>query len=334
MPNASVEPSSITTLLDRLVLPGMATFTNLGFRWRQRRFEPIDADLSDRVVVVTGATSGLGLAAAEAIAGLGATTLLVGRNADKADQARADIVAATGNSSVFVELADMSLVADVRALGERLVAEYPSIHVLVNNAGALFNERSLSAEGIELTLATNLLSGFLLTNMLIPQMKASAPARIVNVSSGGMYTQGISIDNLQWIKGPYSGTKAYARTKRGQVVLTELWAEMLEGTGVVVNAMHPGWAATPGIEASLSGFGKVMGPLLRTPQEGADTIVWLAASEEAAGVTGGFFLDRALHETNVLPNTEVSREKSVALWHSLCGLAGWDGPGPDAGAGR
>lgn len=329
MSHPSVDPSPATVLLDRLVLPGMATFTNLGFRWRQRRFEPIEADLADRVVVVTGATSGLGLAAAEGIAALGATTLLVGRNGGKAEQARTDIIAATGNSSVFVELADLSLVAEVRALGERLVAEYPSIHVLVNNAGALFNERRLSGEGIELTLATNLLSGFLLTNVLIPSMKASAPARIVNVSSGGMYTQGISIDNLQWIKGSYSGTKAYARAKRGQVVLTELWAEMLDGSGVVVNAMHPGWAATPGIDASLPGFGKVMGPLLRTPQEGVDTIVWLAASEEAADVTGGFFLDRAPHVTNVLPKTEVPRDKQLALWRALAKLSGWDGPGPN-----
>lgn len=330
MPNdpERLSPSPGTVLADRLVLPGMATFTNLGYRWRQRRFERIVDDLSERVIVVTGATSGLGLAAARGIAALGATTILVGRNSDRAEQAQADLVGAAGNSSVFVELADLSVVAEVRALAGRLEAEYPAIHVLINNAGALFNDRKLSADGIELTLATNLLSGFLLTNMLIPLMKASSPARIVNVSSGGMYTQGINIDNLQWIKGPYSGTKAYARAKRGQVVLTGLWAEMLEGSGVVVNAMHPGWAATPGIDASLPGFGKFMAPLLRTPQEGADTIVWLAASEEAGGVSGGFFLDRAPHLTNVLPNTEVSREKQLALWSALAELSGWDGPRP------
>ena len=323
-----MKPSPLNTLLDRLVLPGMATFTNLGYRVRSRDFAPNDTDMTGRTVVITGATSGLGRVAAEAIAGLGATTVIVGRSADKAEHARTEIVAMTGNDDVAVELADLSLVAEVRSLGERLLSDHPEIHVLINNAGGLFNPRRETSEGIELTLATNLLSGFLLTNMLLGRMKDSQPSRIINVSSGGMYTQGISLSNLQFTEGDYSGAKAYARTKRGQVILTGLWAEMLKGSGVVANAMHPGWAATPGVDASLPGFGKFMGPLLRTPEEGADTIVWLATSPEAEELSGGFFLDRAPHETHVLPHTKADRRKRLELWKALADLSGWDGPGP------
>ncbi len=180
-----------------------------------------------------------------------------------------------------------------------------------------------------MTLATNLLSGFLLTNLLLDRLRSSAPARIVNVSSGGMYTQGISLGDLQWERSRYNGARAYARTKRGQVILTELWHEMLAGTGVTVNAMHPGWAATPGVEASLPGFNKAIRPLLRTPAEGADTIVWLAASAAAAELSGGFFLDRAPHPTVVLPNTDSSRSKKLGLWKALAELSGYQGPAPD-----
>ena len=112
------------------------------------------------------------------------------------------------------------------------------------------------------------------------------------------------------------------------MILTELWDEMLAGRGVAVNAMHPGWAATPGVDASLPGFAKLMSPLLRTPQQGADTIVWLAASPAAANLSGGFFLDRAPHLTHVLPNTRAGRDKRLRLWLELADLTGWDGPAP------
>ena len=153
--------------------------------------------------------------------------------------------------------------------------------MLVNNAGALPSERTLSVDGIELTFATNVLGPFLLTNLLIPLLKKSTPARIVNVSSGGMYTQRIHLDDLQMAHEEFDGATAYARTKRAQVILTELWAERLQGTGVVAHAMHPGWADTPGMKSSLPRFYGATKRLLRTPQEGADTIVWLGAAARA-----------------------------------------------------
>ena len=324
-----MKPSLINTIADRTIVGGMVGFTKLGYLARKRGWKPLEANLNGRTVIVTGATSGLGRAAAARLATFGPRLVMVGRNAEKLDATIEEIVATTGNENVRPAVADLSLMASVRSLGEELLESEPEIHCLVNNAGALFGERAESEEGIELTLATNLLSQFLLTNILMERLKESAPSRIINVSSGGMYTQGISLSNLQWEHGEYEGAKAYARTKRGQVILTEMWAEMLEGTTVTVNSMHPGWANTPGLGA-IPVFRKIVGPILRSADEGADTVVWLAASPEATAVTGRFFLDRQPHVTTVLPGTDLNREERVELWNQLAELSGWDGPPPNA----
>jgi NAD(P)-dependent dehydrogenase (short-subunit alcohol dehydrogenase family) len=205
----------------------------------------------------------------------------------------------------------------VRKLAQRLVHDEPRIHVLVNNAGVLLNRRTTTAEGHEATLATNLLAPFLLTQSLLPCLRSSAPSRIVNVSSGGMYATGLALDDLQYEKSAYDGARAYARTKRALVVLTEMWADALKGSGVVVHAMHPGWADTPGVASSLPGFRTVTRRLLRTAEEGADTITWLAASREAAKTSGQFWLDREPHTTSVLPGTDASPQERQALWDAL-----------------
>jgi NAD(P)-dependent dehydrogenase (short-subunit alcohol dehydrogenase family) len=214
---------------------------------------------------------------------------------------------------------------EVRGLAERLLSEEPGLHVLVNNAGALYPDRGLTGEGIEKTFALDLLSPFLLTNLLLPGLKASRPARIVNVSSGGMYTQRIRVDDLEFETGAYDGSIAYARAKRGLVILTEMWAEEWKDQGVIVHSMHPGWADTPGVSSSLPSFYRATKKILRTPEEGADTIVWLAASEEAASSTGRFWLDRQPHTTHVFPGTRASEEERQRLWRALEQRSGWDG---------
>jgi NAD(P)-dependent dehydrogenase (short-subunit alcohol dehydrogenase family) len=290
---------------------------------RKRSWDPIDESLDGRTVIVTGATSGLGKATALDLARLGADLILVGRNSDKTERVRAEIAAETGNDQVRLEIADLSLMTEIRSLADRLLANEPAIHVLVNNAGTLFVERSETAEGIESTLATNLLGHFLLTNLLIPRLVESAPSRIINVASGGMYSQRISISNLQNDQGEYKGAAAYARTKRGQVILTEMWAEQLKDKGVTVSSMHPGWADTPGVVDSLPTFHKLTRPFLRTPAEGADTIVWLAASDEAAGQTGLFWMDREPRPTHKSSRTKEHPEKRQELWTALSELSGW-----------
>jgi dehydrogenase/reductase SDR family protein 12 len=194
----------------------------------------------------------------------------------------------------------------------------------VNNAGVLPATRTMSPNGIELTFATNVLGPFLLTNLLLPLLKRSAPARIINVSSGGMYTQRITVDDLQSERGEFDGPTAYARTKRAQVILTELWAKRLDGRGVVVHAIHPGWADTPGVKASLPRFYRVTRPLLRTPEQGADTIVWLGAADQPGRRSGLFWHDRRPRPTHLLPWTKETRHEREQLWAQCVQLSGWE----------
>ena len=317
---AAPERSRLADLQDRLIVPGLLGFTNVGYHWHKRRWKPLAVSLRGRTAVVTGATSGLGQAAASQLAELGARVILVGRNPDKAEDTRREIVAATGNDNVAVALADLSLLADVRKLARKLLETEPRIHVLVNNAGVLLNQRTTTPEGNETALATNLLAPYLLTRMLLPRLRESAPSRIINVSSGGMYATGLALDDLQYERGTYDGSRAYARTKRALVTLTEMWAEQLKDSGVVVHAMHPGWADTPGVAGSLPAFHTITRRFLRTAGEGADTITWLAAAAEAAKVTGMFWLDREPHTTHVFPGTDPSSQERQALWDAMARL--------------
>jgi dehydrogenase/reductase SDR family protein 12 len=316
--------SALDKAADAAVIPG---YTRIGHALRRGGWDPLpEGALEGKTVVVTGATSGIGAAAAARMAGVGATVVIVGRNPEKAEATRDRIAAGSRHGGgAEVEIADLSLMEQVRGVADRLLGR-ERIDVLVNNAGVLLPERRVTAEGIEATLATNLLGHFLLTNLLIPRLVESAPARIVNVSSGGMYTARISVSDLQ-NGDDYDGRMAYARTKRGQVILTEMWAERLSGSGVVVHAMHPGWADTPGVEAGIPLFQKVMSPLLRNAEQGADTIVWLTAADEPAQTTGLFWHDREPRPTHRVARTRETPEQRERLWRALADLSGWDGPG-------
>ncbi len=311
----------LDTILDRSVLAG---YTRIGYRVRRGGWSAADLrPMGGKVVLVTGATSGLGLAAAEGFARLGAAVRLLARSAQRGERARATVVERSPNSDVQVNLCDLSDLEAVRQFAERFSAQTPRLDVLVNNAGALAGERTLSVDGIELTFATNVLGPFLLTNLLIPLLEKSAPARIVNVSSGGMYTQRIHLDDLQMAHEDFDGPTAYARTKRAQVILTELWAERLRGAGVVVHAMHPGWVDTPGLKSSLPRFYGATKRLLRTPQQGADTIVWLGAAPDPARSSGGFWHDRRQRPTHRVPWTRQTPEDRERLWAECERLSGW-----------
>jgi len=311
----------LDTVLDRTVVAG---YMRVGYRMRRGTWSPAELRPMDgKVVLVTGGTSGLGLAAAEGFARLGAAIWLAARSEQRGERARTQIVAQTPNSDVRVGLCDLSDLESVRQFAQRLGEETGRLDVLVNNAGALTGERTLSVDGIELTFATNVLGPFLLTNLLLPLLEQSKPARIVNVSSGGMYTQRVHLDDLQMTHEEFDGPAAYARTKRAQVILTELWAERLRGTGVVVHAMHPGWADTPGLESSLPRFYALTKRLLRTPQEGGDTIVWLGAAPEPARSSGGFWHDRRERPTHRVPWTKQTPQDHERLWTECERLSGW-----------
>jgi NAD(P)-dependent dehydrogenase (short-subunit alcohol dehydrogenase family) len=318
----------LDTALDLTVVGG---YSSLGYRVRSRGWRPSDTPrLDGKVVVITGATSGLGRAAAAGFARLGATVWLAVRNAERGEQARAEIVEHSGNDQVHVAVCDLSHLRSVREFASYLRTHLPRLDVLVNNAGVLTEERELSSDGIELTLATNVIGPFLLTNLLIPLLEQSAPARVINVSSGGMYAQRVPVDDLQSEHDDFKGTTAYARTKRAEVILTELWAQRLEDSGVVFHAMHPGWADTGGIQSALPRFYRLTRRVLRTPAQGADTIVWLGAAPEPLASSGGFWHDRRRRPTHLLPRTHETDDERQRLWAQCVSLSGWSDDSDEA----
>jgi dehydrogenase/reductase SDR family protein 12 len=322
-------PSLLDDGLDRVVVAG---FTNVGYRVRSLGWSACELPrMPGRVVLVTGASSGLGLAAAEGFAQLGATVWLVVRDRERGEQTRTRIAEQSGNGDVHVGVCDLSELDSVRQFAKRFRDQASRLDVLVNNAGVMTQAREVSADGIELTLATNVVGPFLLTNLLIPLLRESAPARIINVSSGGMYTQKVRVDDLQSERGQFDGPKVYARAKRAEVILTERWAGQLAGTGVVVHAMHPGWADTPGVRSSLPRFYKVTRPLLRTPAQGVDTIVWLGAAAEPGRSSGRFWHDRRPRPTHRLRSTQETPQERERLLAECVRLSGWhDASAPTA----
>ncbi len=304
----------------------VGSFTRIGSAVRSRLDhwdEPAPAALTGKVVVLTGATSGLGLATARRIGALGAHVVMVARDAGRAEQTCAALRAETSGSfePVIAELGDLDA---VRRAADSILERHPAMHALVHNAGALDDVRSESPQGIEQTVASQVVGPFLLTERLRPALARGAPARVVWVSSGGMYAEPLAVDALEMSDADYDGVVAYARAKRAQVTLTELMAEALRGEGIVVHAMHPGWADTPGVARSLPAFRRVMGPLLRTPDAGADTLVWLLAADEPLQRTGLFWLDRRPRPLHKLARTRRSDtpEERARLWrwvHDKCG---------------
>jgi len=299
--------------LDLTIVPG---YTRLGYSLRSRWWHELPR-MDGRVVLVSGATSGIGLAAVTAFAELGARVQVLARNRERGERARLH----SGAERVWD--CDVSSLRSVREFARRFREEQPELHVLVNNAGLLAAERSLSVDGHELALATNVLGPFLLTGLLVPALEAAAPSAVVNVSSGGMYTARLSVGDLQSERHDYDGATVYGRHKRAQVVLSEMWAERLRGTGVAVHSMHPGWVDTPGLERSLPRFHRLMKPALRRPEEGADTIVWLAASEHPSG---RFWHDREERPTHILPRTRESEDERRRLWTECVRLTGLEAP--------
>lgn len=325
-------------LVDAAVeLPVVPSFTRLGHDIRSRTdaWDAVTTDMTDRVVVLTGATSGLGRSAATTLAGLGATVVLVGRDEERTEATRARLVEQTGNDRLQIGIADMGDLAAVEALAQDLARRHPRIDVLIHNAGALTDDRRVSPQGIEMTVAAQVMGPFLLTARLLEPLGAAAPGRVLTMSSGGMYAAPLAVDRLQ-MGDDYRGSEQYARAKRAQVTLNEMWAERVPADEVVFHALHPGWADTPGVAASLPTFRKLVGPLLRSPEQGADTLVWLAASDEAVDSTGGFWLDRRPRPIHKLPTTRRSdtAERRERLWDEcagVCGLTEDELPRPPAG---
>jgi NAD(P)-dependent dehydrogenase (short-subunit alcohol dehydrogenase family) len=252
-------------------------------------------NLQDKVALVTGATSGIGKATALELARMGATTVLVARDAQKGATTLAEIKAATGNPRVELLLADLSAQASIRKLAEDFKHAHEHLHVLVNNAGGFYGQRMLTADGLETTFAINHLAYFLLTSLLLDTLKRSAPARIVNVSSNAQSFGRMRFDDLQG-EGRYDAQAAYSQSKLANVMFTYELARRLQGTGVTVNALHPGVVRTNfGRQQTTVLMGLVVRlfvPFMRSPEKGAETVVYLATSPDVEGLTGQYFSDK------------------------------------------
>lgn len=307
-----------------LELPIAPSFTRIGHDVRSR-LDGWDGTrtggLEDRVIVVTGATSGIGLAAAEVLAGAGATVVLTGRDRGRVDDTARRLAARTGSDALDPVVADMGEREAVAELADH-VSSLGRTDVVIHNAGALSTERSESSDGVEATIAAQVLGPFQLTAALLPTLRSTAgstgrPSRVLTMASGGMYAAPLSVSGLQMDPEAYDGTRQYALAKRAQVTLNEMWAERVDVDDVVFHSLHPGWADTPGVRTSLPGFARVVGPLLRSPAEGADTLTWLAADDaEPLSTSGDFWLDRRRRPIHRLPRTRRSDtpERREALW--------------------
>ena len=309
--------SSLRTFADKAILPGILSFTKYGFKQAKTKWHPVTASVKGKHALITGATSGLGLATATQLAHLGAYLTLVARNQQKAKQVSTQITKVTGNHNIKIEIADLSEIKQVNDLADRLLNKGRRIDILINNAGALLNPRQETTDGLEKSFALLLLGPFLMTEKILPLLAKSGAARIINVSSGGMYAKRISLSNLQSTKGKYSGSEAYARAKRGLVIIGEQWAEQWAKHGITVHNMHPGWALTPGVQTGIPEFARRTKPFLRTPEQGADTIIWLATASEVAKTSGLFWLDRFPHSTHLTNKTKEKPEQRLALRNAL-----------------
>ncbi|WP_318306349.1 SDR family NAD(P)-dependent oxidoreductase [Amycolatopsis solani] len=306
------------TVLDRTVLPG---YSRLGYALRRRAWpsdDPAPGALRGRVALVTGASSGLGEATAAGLARLGADVVLVVRDRGRGEQALARVRAAAPEAKIRTARCDVADFASVR----EFAAGESRVDILVHNAGVLPARRDESVDGHEITFATHVLGPLLLTESLLPALRASDDGRVILVSSGGMYTQPLAVDDPEYRTGRYRGATAYARTKRMQVELTPLLAERWRPDGVAVHSTHPGWADTPGLADSLPAFRKLVRLALRTPEQGADTAVWLAATEPGPQ-PGRFWHDRRERPRYVVPGTRPKAgEAERLLEYCLAAIAG------------
>ena len=301
------------TVLDKSIV---FSFDRTGFKRHAKTFhtDDIPEHLGHRHIVVTGANSGIGFAAAEVWAARGARVTLVCRNAERGADAQAALRALSPSAHIELIVADLSELSAVATVTSQL--EGP-IHALVHNAGNMVHELQHSPDGFEIITALHVIVPYALTQALLPQLKAGAQegcGRIIFVSSGGMYTQPFDGDALETPPSPYDGTRHYAQTKRAQVVLAQALHAQVCSQGISAHAMHPGWVDTPAVRRAMPTFFKMTRSILRTPAQGADTVAWLAVGpENTIDAEWGFWFDRQRVPVHLSKKTKRAEPKESAL---------------------
>ena len=267
-----------------------------------------DVDLSGKTIIVTGANSGIGKSAARGLASMGASVTMVARSRERGEKALKEVQTASASNNVRLMLCDLSSQVSIREFAAAFESENDRLDVLLNNAGSNYFKRHESVDGLELTFALNHMGYFVMTNLLLNIIKASPPARIVNVSSDEHRVDRIAFDDLQ--REQDYGTNVYAETKLMNVLFTYDLARRLEGTGVIVNTMHPGFSRTNFGRRDNGFLGKFFVPVAslfgRSPERGAETAIYLASSPEVEGVTGKYFVDK-----QAVPSVDLSYDKAV-----------------------
>lgn len=306
------------------ILKGLREFTKSGYTAAAKSFNPndLEIDVTGRSFIITGANSGIGKSAAIEVAKRGGTVHMVCRNPERAQSAKEEIVSLSGNHNIHIHILDTSKLSDVHKFTNKFVSEYDKLDVLINNAGCMVNERTMTSDDLEVNFATNTMGTYIMTAGLIPLLQKTPKSRVITVSSGGMYTAKLNTKDFNSSKGTFDGTVAYSQQKRQQVIVTEEWAKQFRE--IHFSSMHPGWADTPAVRTSMPEFHRRMKDKLRTSEEGADTVVWLAISDAALATNSGqYFLDRKPQSTHLfLAWTRESASDRKVLLDELSAIAG------------
>ncbi len=312
---------AIDKLMDRSLVLG---YTAIGLRVRRSLpgwpTDPRVGVLADKHVIVTGASSGLGIATAEGLAALGATVHLVVRDEAKGEGVRADLATRQPAEQLRLWRCDVGDLDDVRRFAADFGSEVPRLHAAVHNAGVMPPERTESAQGHELSMAVHLLGPVVMTEALRPMLRGG---RVVLVSSGGAYGQTLLADDPEFLEGDYSPVTAYARSKRWQLEMLTLLADRWSLDDITTSVMHPGWADTPGLQESMPRLRTITRPALRDDTQGADTSVWLVGADPAPP-TGLFWHDRRSRPINVVPTTRAGQDTRATAWAWLTQAAELD----------
>lgn len=281
----------------------------------------MEQSMQGKICLITGSSSGIGKVTARELARLGATVVMVCRNRERGEAARKEIQAATGSANIDLLIADLTLLADVRRVADEFKQKYTQLHVLINNAGGANPTRRVTSEGYEATFAANALAPLLLTKLLFDTLKASAPARVVNVSSMAHTRGKIYFDDLQ-CENPYSLWKAYGQAKLALILFTYELAHQLQGSGVTVNALHPGVIASnfdQGLDRLTRMGWRLISPFLSSVERGARTTIYLATSPAVEGVSGKYFANCKETKSSRISYDEATR---LRLWQTCQEMIG------------